>query len=95
MRAFRANQGRGLRALVRPETREEARPPRLAGNQGSELTGADVLAADDPGIARLANGRSAPARPAETRFHFRAGITSVARWLVVSRLRQPPKGLST
>jgi hypothetical protein len=44
----RANQGRGLRAPVSPQMREEARLPRLAGNQGSELTGADALAADDP-----------------------------------------------
>jgi hypothetical protein len=27
--------------------------------------------------------------PAETRFHFRRGITSVVRWLVVVRKRLP------
>ena len=46
-RRTRALQGRGASALLSAETRETAHLPCLAGEQGSELTGADVLTVDE------------------------------------------------
>jgi hypothetical protein len=45
--AYRAKGGRGASAMLSAETREAAHLPCLAGEQGSELTGADVLSADE------------------------------------------------
>jgi hypothetical protein len=47
MLAFRARQGTGASALLSAETREAAHLPCLAGEQGSELIGADVVSADE------------------------------------------------
>jgi hypothetical protein len=47
MPTSRANEGRGLRALISPETREEARLPRICGKPGRGTTCTDGPAVHD------------------------------------------------
>lgn len=61
-------------ALLSAETREAPHLLCLAGEQGSELTGADVLPATSSRVARLANRRSPAVSGVESCVRARTGI---------------------
>jgi hypothetical protein len=62
MRPFRANQGARPSSLVSPQTREEARLPCCAGNQGRGTTAADGSAVDDDEMPETGESRGSRRR---------------------------------
>ena len=82
--AIRAKRGAWPSSLLSQQTREEARCPAVAGNQGSELTGADVLAADEPEGCEIGEERGSeppavrPAMPVGAVVTDGAGDTTAA-----------------